>query len=268
MFKSFYGFSLNPFDKHFLSEKDCFASRDHKEMVSRLKYLSEIRGIGVFTAPPGFGKSFSLRCFAKDLSPNLHQMAYFCLSTISVTEFYRQLCIILNIDASFHKTTMFTTIQDRLYHLFQEKRRPLILALDEAQELDPRIFRDIKMIMNHNFDALNCFSLVLIGEPHLNHILEKPVHEALKQRITVHYNYEGLSPEEVKEYIFHKFNIAGAAASILDSAALSAITSHVRGTPRLIDNLLTDALTIGAQTNKQIIDAEVVMAAINNQSLR
>ena len=49
------------------------------------------------------------------------------------------------------------------------------------------------MLMNYSYDSLNCFSLVLTGEPYLNHILEKQVHEALRQRITVHYNYEGLS---------------------------------------------------------------------------
>lgn len=45
------------------------------------------------------------------------------------------------------------------------------------------------MLLNHSYDSLNCFSLVLVGEPYLNHILDKQVHEALRQRITVHYNY-------------------------------------------------------------------------------
>ena len=29
---------------------------------------------------------------------------------------------------------------------------------------------------------------VLVGEPYLNHILDKQAHEALRQRIMVHYN--------------------------------------------------------------------------------
>ena len=267
MFKGYYGFSFNPFDKHFLSEKDFFASRDHKEMTSRLAFLSEVRGIGVFTAPPGFGKTFSLRCFAGGLNPNLFQMAYICLSTISVNEFYRQLCSVLGVDASSKKTVMFKAVQERLYHLFKEKRRPLILAIDEAQELDSGIFKDLKMIMNHGFDSLNCFALVLIGEPHLNYILQKPIHEALKQRVTVHYNYEGLTDGEVGEYILHKFKIAGAVPSILCDGVIPAVHGYARGNPRLIDNLMTDALTIGAQQDKKVIDAEIILAAINNQSL-
>ena len=88
---------------------------------------------------------------------------------------------------------MFEAIQKQLYYLFKEKRQPLILAIDEAQYLSTGILNDIKILMNHDYDSLNCFTLILCGEPHLNHILMKPVHEALRQRIVVHYNYGGLS---------------------------------------------------------------------------
>ena len=46
-----------------------------------------------------------------------------------------------------------------MYYLYREKKKPLVLAIDEAQYL------------NYN-------------------ILDKQVHEA-RQRITVHYNYVG-----------------------------------------------------------------------------
>jgi type II secretory pathway predicted ATPase ExeA len=267
MFKGYYGFSKNPFDKHQLSEKECFLSKDHKETVARLSYLKDTRGVGVFTAGPGFGKTFALRCFAKDLNPGLFRIAYTCLSTVSVTEFYRQFCAALNLDASHTKTAMFKSIQDRLFYLFKEKKTPLILVVDEAHELCSDILRDLKMIMNHSYDSLNCFTLILVGEPHLNNILEKPVHEALRQRITVHYNYGGLSDDEVVQYISHKFKIAGAAPSILGDGTFSAILGHCRGNPRLIDNLMTDVLTLGAQLENRVIDAEVIMAAINNAAL-
>lgn len=47
------------------------------------------RGIGVFTARPGMGKSYALRCFASGLNPSLYHMEYLCLSTISVSDFYK-----------------------------------------------------------------------------------------------------------------------------------------------------------------------------------
>ena len=267
MFESFYGFSKNPFDKQQVLEKEAFVSHDHKEMLGRLNYLKDIRGIGVFTAVPGQGKTFALRCFAKSLDCNLFSLKYVCLSTVSTMEFYRQFCVALGLEPLFRKHDMFKAIQDRLYYLFKEKRRPLLLALDEAHELSPAVLKDLKMLTNHNFDSLSCFSMILIGEPRLNHILETHVHDALRQRIVIHYNFEGLSDAEVEDYILHKCSVAGAARSILGEGTLPAIVSHCHGVPRLVDNLMTEALTLGAQLGKLTLDTEVLMAAINNLAL-
>lgn len=267
MFKKFYGFSFNPFDKNFITEKDAFASHDHKEAVARLNYLKDTRGIGVLTARAGMGKSFALRCFASSLNPALYQTAYICLSTVSVTDFYQQLCHVLKVEPSSRKNHMFRDIQDRLFYLAKEKRSPLVLMIDEAQELSAPILKDLKMIMNHAYDSLNCFALVLCGEPHLNHTLQKPVHEALRQRITVHYNYEGLSEQETAAYIAHKFALAGAPGGILGEGVLAAVHGYASGNPRIIDSLMTEALTLGAQLGLETLNTDIIMAATNNLAL-
>lgn len=100
MFNSFYGLHSNPFDKQQLSESDCFRSNDFEQMTARLNFLKETRGIGVFTARPGMGKSFALRCFAKSLNPSMYHMEYICLSTVSVSEFYKQFCQVLGVSTA------------------------------------------------------------------------------------------------------------------------------------------------------------------------
>ena len=267
MFKEYYGFSKNPFDKQSVSVKDAFPSNDHKEMTSRLSYLKNIRGVGVFTSAPGFGKTYALRCFATALDRNLHEIAYLCLSTVSLTEFYRQFCAALGIDPPHGKPAMFRAIQDRLFHLFKEKRKPLLLIFDEAHELSAAILKDLKMIMNHEYDSINCFTVALAGEPHLNHILEKPIHEALRQRIAVHYSFSGLSDAETEQYLLHKLRIAGAPGSILGDGTLPAIIGYARGCPRLLDNLMNEALMLGAQLDRPSLDADIIMAATNNLAL-
>ena len=107
MFNDYYSLAFNPFDKQQLPEKYCFRSRDFDEMTSRLNFLKDTRGIGLFTASPGMGKSYCLRCFAKGLNPNLYHMEYICLSTISVADFYKQLCLILGVKDRGGKTVMF-----------------------------------------------------------------------------------------------------------------------------------------------------------------
>jgi len=267
VFKEYYGFSKNPFDKQSISEKDAFLSTDHKEMTSRLSYLNKTRGIGVFTSGPGFGKTFALRCFTKSLDRNLNEVAYFCLSTVSTAEFYRQFCDALGIDAPSGKPAKFRAIQERLYHLFKEKRKPLLLIIDEANELSHDILKDLKMIMNHEYDSINCFTLALAGETRLNSTLDKPIHEALRQRVSIHYSFSGLSDAETEQYLFHKLRIAGAADSVLGVGTLPAIAGYAHGCPRLLDNLMNEAFMLGAQLEKPSIDTDVIMAAVNNLAL-
>ena len=193
-------------------------------------------------------------------------MKYLCLSTVSVGDFYKQLCDLLGLEAKGGKTVMFRAIQDRLRYLYKEKK-PMILAIDEAQYLATPVLKDLKMLMNFSYDSLNCFTLILSGEPYLNATLEKSIHEALRQRITVHYAFQGLDPDEVASYIRHKITIAGGSDTILGPDALSALTGYCHGNPRIIDNVMTDALTLGAQLGKTVIDSEVLLAAVNEQSL-
>jgi type II secretory pathway predicted ATPase ExeA len=236
-------------------------------MQNRLSFLKSTRGIGLFTATPGMGKTYALRCFADGLNTNLCQMSYTCLSTISVIEFYRQLCMQLGLEAHGRKTEMFKAIQDRVRYLIEEKHKTVLFAVDECQYLNTEILRDFKLLMNQDYDSMNCFALVMIGLPHMNAILEKPVHEALKQRIVVHYNYRGLSMDETAEYIYSRIEAAGGARSIIDDAAINAVGGCSQGTPRIVNSIMTNALMLGAQLKKQSIDSEIILAASNNLSL-
>lgn len=259
----FYGLTCNPFDKQTLRTPDSFQSNDFKVMQDRLDYLVNVRGIGVFTAPPGMGKTYAIRSFESSLNKNLFQAEYICLATVSVTEFYFQLCTVLGLEPAYRKTVMFKRIQEQIYYNYKEKRKPLIVIIDEAQYLNSYILDDLKILMNFDYDSLNCFTLILSGEPRLNITLSKATNEALRQRITVHYEFQGLDPGEVSRYISHKLKLAEGSDSILSPDALSAVVGASNGNPRVVDNIMTTALTLGAQLKKNTIDADVIMAAVN-----
>lgn len=98
-------------------------------LTNRLNYLKDIPGIGVFTARPGMRKSYALRCFASGLNPSLYHMEYLCLSTISIADFYKQLCAILGVSDKGGKTGMFQSIQQQITYLYKEKRQPLLRSV-------------------------------------------------------------------------------------------------------------------------------------------
>ena len=72
------------------------------------------------------------------------------------------------------------------------------------------------------------------------------IDEALRQRITVHYNFRGQTDKEAVDYIIHKLCMAGSSKAIIDEAALSAVAGHAHGNPRVIDTIMSDALIIGS----------------------
>lgn len=267
MFKQFYGMSLNPFEKG-IKEKDAYISKDLKEMISRLDYLNENRGIGVFTASPGSGKTFALRCFAKKVNPNLTKVIYLCLTTVTTAEFYRQFCIALGLEPLSRKSDMFKSIKDYMESMSSDKRVHYIIVWDEAQYLSSDILKDIILLMNFSMDSKDCFSLVLIGQSILNNILEKQIHQALKQRIIINYDFEGFSETEAIEYIRSRLTLAGASSEIIDSNAILAAYKSCAGAVRRLNMLITKALIIGAQHEKTVIDTDIIMAAANEITLR
>jgi len=266
MFKQFYGMSFNPFEKG-IKEKNAYVSKDLKEMISRFEYLNETRGIGVFTASPGNGKTFALRCFSKKINPNLTKIIYICLTTVTTTEFYRQFCISLGLEPYSRKSDMFRVIKEYMESMSTDKRIHYILVIDEAQYLNSDILKDLKMLMNFSMDSKDCFSLALIGQPILNNILGKQIHRALSQRIVINYDFQGLSEMEAKEYIISRLALAGASSKIIDDNAMLASYNSCAGSIRQLNTILTKALIIGAQHDKTTIDTDIIMAAVNEISL-
>ncbi len=264
---AFYGLRYNPFEKENVTPKNAFQSEDFKAVQGRMRSLSESRGIGVITAPSGDGKTLAVRCAMEGLNPNLFVTGYIPLSTVTVGEFYRQWCDLLGVEKKGGKPGMLRNMKEQMRAMYKVKHQPLFLVLDEAQCLSTAILNDLKIILNFDYDSLNCVCLVLCGEPHFNNTLLKPVHESLLQRVTVHYNFRGLRDGEVADYVRHKITSAGGPTSILTDSALGAVHGHSHGTPRIIDNLMRDALIIGAQNDKQAIDSEVILAAVENRNL-
>ena len=92
-------------------------------------------------------------------------------------------------------------------------------------------------------------------------------HEALRQRITVNYQFEGLQETEALEYISKQLELVGASGKIFDENAALAAYGSCGGSIRKLNLILTKALMIGAQNNKTNIDTDIILAAVNDIEL-
>ena len=265
-FTTYYGMRMNPFDKE-ISSRDAYHTADMKQMLGRLEHLKEHPGIGIFTAPPGLGKTFVLRYFADNLNPNRTKFYYICLSTVTTAEFYRQLCVSLGLEVSYKKSVMFKRIQDYLYSMSTDKNIHCILCLDEAQYLNADILKDLKMLCNFCMDSKNCFSLILLGQPVLRSLMMRQTNEALRQRIAVNYSFSGMSEAETREYIRNRLELVGASPAIIDESAITTAYGSCSGSLRILNLIITKAMMIGAQNEKTHIDSEMILSAANDISL-
>ena len=64
---SYYGLSKNLFQKN-IEKEELFEGESYQEGISRLKYLKEIKGIGLITGVAGVGKTTLLRSFMESLN--------------------------------------------------------------------------------------------------------------------------------------------------------------------------------------------------------
>lgn len=263
----FFGMKKNTFKKGGIGAKEAFDSRDHTNMQERLQYLVHTGGLGVFTAAPGMGKTYALQSFVSNLNPNRFTVSYVNLTTVGLREFYSVICDAVGLETEGRRCALFSRYQKYVTQLHDTTHKPLILVVDEAHHLHHSILDDLKLLMNCDFDSRSCFSVVLLGEPRLNNQLNRPSMESLRQRITVHYNFAGLSVEEARAYIEHKLTVAGASTSIVDAGVTATLHSLSNGNPRQMDRLMTQALMMAAQKDKMTVDADILRMAQKSLSL-
>jgi type II secretory pathway predicted ATPase ExeA len=251
---------FNPFDKA-ISEKQYFEGNDFKEAMKRLEHLKNIKGIGLITGTPGCGKTYTLRTFIYSLNPNLYKVIYLPMTTISTGEFYRDLARGLGLEAAHRKIDNFRNIQERIRTMYQEQKVTLLTIIDEAQYLNRGILADLKLLMNFEMDSRHYAILLLAGQPVLNNMLSMQIHEALKQRIIINYNYRGMDTEEVKEYIRNRMKLSGVSQPIFEENALEAAHGCCGGSVRKLNSLAHKALMIGCEEKAASITTEIIMDA-------
>lgn len=260
-----YGLEFNPFIKN--SKEILVDTSEYRETLFRLDYLSKTKGFGILTGAPGRGKTTVIRNWAATLNPSLYKVIYSSLSTLTPSDFYRNLVREFGNEPAFKKPDNFRIIQEEITRLAVEKRKTPVIIIDEANYINNAILNDLKILFNFEMDSRDRAAILLTGLPKLNSTLNLGIHEPLKQRIVMNYNLEGLSKDEGKKYISEKLNGAGCRQMIFEDAAIEAILNAADGTPRLINKYCNTSMLIGNSNKSNIITTDIVMQAINDCEL-
>lgn len=259
MFETFFGFKKTPFASS-PDPKQLFESTTWTQMSARLQFLGEHRGAGLVTGEPGSGKSTAARLWLAGLNPNLHKTIYLHWSSGSALDLLRQLARDLDLDPAHFKGDLVDQIAEAVVRLNKAKKHP-ILVFDEAHLLSHPVLEQLPLLLNFEMDSCHYLTLLLVGQPLLRRTLSLQHHEALRQRIGVHYQMEGLSRSELDAYIAHQLKAAGVSTPLFDDSARQAIYQATKGIPRKVNKLALTALRLAALRKAAAVDDAILVDA-------
>ena len=257
-------FNLTP-DPRFL-----FLSSQHEEALTHLLYgIHERKGFIEISGEVGTGKTVLCRALLEQLDDSVSTALIFN-SYLTQTELleaiHREFGLLPEGVAG-------AAVIDRLNtYLLSEfsAGRNAVVVIDEAQNLEPTVLEQLRMLSNLETAGGKLLQIVLVGQPELRDKLSLPGMRQLDQRIAVRFHINELSRAETAHYIMHRLRVAGAPGSAaigngitFTRRALTLIYQYSGGLPRRV-NLLCDR----ALMNAFVHETRRINGTIVRQSVR
>jgi len=265
MYLDYYSFREKPFnltpDPRFI-----FLSRSHREAFAHLLYgINNRAGFIVLTGEVGSGKTTVLRTLLSHLPADRYRTALIFNPSLSSLELLHNINRELGISTD---TSNNCGPLDALnLFLLQQNAegRTVVLAIDEAQDLEAPVLEQIRLISNLETDRKKLIQIVLAGQPELMRILNKEEMRQLSQRITVRYHLEPMNFLDTLHYIDHRLKVAGGRGKVTFSkGSLNRIYRYSRGLPRLINAACDRSLLAGYTRETRRIGRRISVAGIKD----
>lgn len=229
------------------------------EGFARLLYdVTEIRGgLSLVTGDIGCGKTMLAHALADRLAGTPHAVRVLRTPRLTPVQLLRAVGEATGMDRPPRaKHALVEALAAHLAERHAAGDRPVLLV-DEAQLVPRPLLEEIRLLTNFENRTDKHLHVVLLGQPELRaRIAAEP---QIDQRIGLRYHMAPLEPEEVAGYVRHRLTVAGAAErQIFDDEASGALAIRSQGIPRLVNNLATQALFVGALRRLSSIDAQLV----------
>ena len=138
----------------------------------------------------------------------------------------------------------------------------LVLIVDEAQSLAPKLLEELRLITNLTRDGVPRVRLVLCGTTRLEEMLGHPQMESLNQRLAARCYLTPLNSTETIQYLTYKIELCGAPISaVITDDAMRLVHRATDGVLRLVDQVVDSAIRMAAEQKQRPISASMIESA-------
>jgi len=240
-----WGLKWNPFSPELPAEALLATSRI-EHFAWRIEQLVQEGGFALITGDSGTGKSVALRIVAGRLSA-LRDVSVGVIQRPQsrVPDFYRELGDIFSVKlASHNRWGGFRALRERWKtHVASSRIKPVLL-IDEAQEMNPDVLGELRILSSADFDATSLLTVILSGDSRLLELLGQEDLFPLKSRIRTRLITEPAAREESLELLQHALAKAGN-ASLMTSELMETLVDHSAGNYRSLMIMGAELLAYG-----------------------
>jgi general secretion pathway protein A len=246
MYLDFYRLKQAPFhitpDPHFL-----FLSPSHKAALGAMIYGIDARqGFVAITGEVGLGKTTLVRAYLERV--DTRQLRTICIfnANIAFPELLQMIAQEFGLTCPADDPFSLVNQLHKVLINEHQQGRNVALLIDEAQNMPIETLENLRMLSNLETATQKLLQIVLIGQPELDHKLNRHELRQLKQRIVIHETLAPLTEEQSWAYVYHRLERARLSDEpIFTKQALKMLIKAAKGTPRVLNTLCSNALITG-----------------------
>jgi general secretion pathway protein A len=249
-----YGLKWNPFTPNVPTEALHVTTR-LESFCWRVQQLAGEGGFALVTGAPGCGKSAALRILSTSLATQRDvTVGVISRPQANIADFYREMGELFGVELRPHNRYGGAKVLRQRWqaHIQNTLSRPVLL-IDEAQEMQPGVLAELRLLASADLDSHILLTTVLAGDGRLSERLRSEAFLPLASRMRVRLAIERASPQELQDGLRHALQQAGAPA-LMTPEVIAAICDHAQGNPRALMVMAGELLEVAAQREARQID--------------
>ncbi len=250
-------FRLSP-DPQFL-----FLSRAHaraKAYMESTIWFTD--GFVVITGEIGSGKTTLIESFLRQLDSDV-VIAQINQTQVNAVEFLQSVLVQFGFSPfKMKKAELIATLNSFLIEQYAAGRK-VLLIIDEAQNLSLKVLEEIRMLSGIEATKEKVLRIILAGQPELNEKLDSPELVQLAQRVRLRFHLGALSREDLRAYVRHRLDVAGAdGRDIFAEDTYAELYKYSGGVPRLVNTLCDTAMMAAFGEDRDVVTLKDVSSAV------